>query len=138
MRDRGLKIVLWIAGVGWGSSIFMVVAPWSCVETCADMLGFGALPTGPAVVYGMRVMSAVSVFVGAYFIVLATNPRAYVPFLNLAIGGLMFVGLAALVAGAISNVPPLWYLGDGLSCWIMGFLLFIWRPRPQVAPLPAN
>ncbi len=132
MRDRGLKIVLWIAAVGWGSSIFMVVAPWSCYETCANMLGFGALPTGPAVVYGMRVMSAVSAFVGAYFLVLATNPRAYTPFLKLGIAGLMLIGLVALVAGAISNVHPLWYLGDGLGCWIIGLLLVVWYPNAQV------
>lgn len=132
MADKRLRVVLWIAGVGWGSSIFMVVAPWSCYETCADMLGFGALPTGPAVVYGVRVMSAVSAFVGAYFLVLATNPRAYIPFLKLGIGGLMFMGLVALVTGPMSNVPPLWYLGDGLSCWIIGLLLLVWYPKAQV------
>ena len=135
MADRGLKILLWIAAVGWGSSIFMVVAPWSCYETCADMLGFGALPTGPAVLYGVRVMSAVSAFVGAYLLILATNPRAYVPFLNLGIGGLMFIGLVCLVAGVMSNMHLLWYLGDGLGCWVIGSLLFIWRLRPETVAL---
>ena len=131
MADRGLKIVLWIAAVGWGSSIFMVVAPWSCYETCANMLGFGALPTGPAVVYGMRVMSAVSAFVGAYFLVLATNPRAYTPFLKLSIGGLMLVGLVCLVTGLALNMHPPWYLGDVLFCWIIGLLLLVWYPKAQ-------
>ncbi len=132
MPDRGLKIVLWIAGVGWGSSIFMVVAPWSCYETCANMFGFGALPTGPAVVYGVRVMSAVSAFVGAYFLVLARNPRAYAPFLKLSIGGLMFVGLVCLVTGLALNMRPPWYLGDVFFCWIIGLLLLVWYPKAQV------
>jgi len=132
MTDRGLKIVLWIAAVGWGHSIFAVLAPWSWFEGWVAMLGLGALPTGPVVVYGVRVVCAVSAFVGAYFLLLATNPRAYVPFLNLGIGGLIFVGLVCLIAGLALNMRPPWYLGDVLFCWIIGLLLLMWYPK---APL---
>jgi len=132
MADRGLKIVLWIAGVGCGISVLGVVVPWSWLEGWADMLGFGAVPTGPTVVYGMRVTSAVSAFVGVYFLILATNPRAYAPFLKLSIAGLMFVGLVCLVAGLTLNIRPPWYLGDVLFCWIIGLLLLVWYPKALV------
>ena len=96
MKDRRLRIVLWVAGVGCGISFLGVFVPWSWLEGWMTAWGVAAVPAAPVFVYCLRVGCATWGFAGLYFLILATNPTAYAPFLNLAIAGAMVLGLVAL------------------------------------------
>ncbi len=80
---RGLKICLWVAGVGCLSSVFGMFLPVSACESVARFFGVETLPDSPLCVYALRVMSAMAVAVGVFLIILALDPMKYgvmVPF----------------------------------------------------------
>lgn len=127
MANRKLSVVLWIAGIGCLLSIFGVVLPWSWLSAWVTVWGLGELPAGTMVVYAVRAGSATFALVGVFFLLLATDPVRYRPFLNLGIAGLILVGLVCLVSGVAVGMQPPWYLTDVAFCWILGILLFVWR-----------
>jgi len=133
MSDRRLRVVLWIAGVGCGIAIFGVVVPWDWLSSWSAAYGLEEMSADPLWVYGMRAACATWAFVGVFFLLVARDPTAYAPFLNLAIGGLLFVGLVCLITGAAVSMQPPWYLTDVAFCWVVGLLLLLWRQPRAVA-----
>ncbi len=127
---RGLKICLWIAGVACLLSIFGVFLPVSMWESIAKFFGVESLhlPDSPLVEYVVRVGSAMSVAMGVYLIILALHPTKYpvlVPFTGLAA---VFLGMVCGITGLVVGMPPLWFLGDSLSCLVLGILILVfWR-----------
>ncbi len=129
---RGLKICLWVAGVGCLLSVFGIFLPVSAWESIVKLFGIEPLPDSPLFFYTARLMSATYAAVGVFFIILALRPVDY---------GVMvpFSGLAAVVLGAICAVtgfavkmPNLWFLGDSLSCAVLGVLVLVfWRQVRQ-------
>ena len=74
---RSLKICLWIAAIGCLLSVFGVFLPFSVLESVAKAFGAQALPDSPLVIYAARVMSAMAVATGVYFVILALDPMKY-------------------------------------------------------------
>ncbi|MHC4791574.1 MAG: hypothetical protein ACYS8Y_09100 [Planctomycetota bacterium] len=125
---RGLKICLWIAGVGCLLSVFGMFLPIRVVESLARAFGVQTLPDSPLVMYAVRVMSATYAGVGVYFVILALHPMKYrvlVPFTGLAA---VFVGVVCGITGLAVAMPSLWILGDFVSCTVLGVLILVfWR-----------
>ena len=122
---RTLKNFLWIAGIvcllsGYG--LFLPISGW---EAIANFFGAESLqlPDSPLFVYVVRVCSAMAVATGVYLIILALNPMKYpvlIPFTGLAS---VFLGLVCGITGLTVGMSPLWFLGDTLSCVIVGLLI---------------
>jgi len=131
---RALKICLWIAGILCLLSVFGMFLPISALESIAKYFGIESLhlPDSPLVEYVVRVMSATYVAVGVYLVILALNPMKYgimVPFTGLAA---VFLGVACAITGLVVGMPVLWFLGDSLSCLVLGILILVfWRQAKQ-------
>jgi len=131
---RALKICLWIAGVGCLLSVFGMFLPMSVFESIAKFFGIELLPDSPLLVYAVRLMSATYAAVGVFFIILALQPMKYgvmVPFSGL---GAVFVGVVCAIAGLLTAMPLWWFLGDSLSCLVLGVLILVfWQQAKQTS-----
>ncbi|MHC4572130.1 MAG: DUF4345 family protein [Planctomycetota bacterium] len=125
---RGLKICLWIAGILCLLSVFGIFLPIRAIESLARAFGVQTLPDSPLVMYVIRAMSATYAGVGVYFVILALHPMKYgvmIPFTGLAA---VFVGVVCGITGMVVGMPPLWFLGDFVSCTVLGVLILVfWR-----------
>ncbi len=125
---RGLKICLWIAGILCLLSVFGMFLPVRVIESIAKAFGVQTLPDSPLVMYVVRVMSATYAGVGVYFVILALRPMDYgvlVPFTGLAA---VLLGVVCGITGLAVAMPPLWFLGDFVSCTVLGVLILVfWR-----------
>jgi hypothetical protein len=122
---RALKICLWIAGVGCLLSVFGMFLPMPVFESIAKFFGIELLPDSPLLVYAVRLMSATYAAVGVFFIILALQPMKYgvmVPFSGV---GAVFVGVVCAIAGLLTAMPLWWFLGDSLSCLVLGVLILV-------------
>jgi len=129
---RGLKICLWIAGILCLLSVVGMFLPLSAFEKIAKFFGGESfhqevvqIPDSPLVEYVIRVGSATYVAVGVYLIILALNPMKYpvlIPFTGLAA---VFLGVVCGITGLVAAMPPLWFLGDSLSCLVPGILILV-------------
>ena len=130
----GLKICLWVAGILCLLCVFGVFLPVSIWESFIGFFGLDSFPDSPLFDYVVRVTSATFVGVGVFFIILAKDPMKY---------GIMvpFTGLAAVVLGVICGItgfavkmPNLWFLGDALSCLVLGVLILVfWQQAKQTS-----
>ncbi len=131
---RALKICLWIAGVGCLLSVFGIFLPMPVFESIAKFFGIELLPDSPLLVYAVRLMSATYAAVGVFFIILALDPMKYgvmVPFSGL---GAVFVGVVCAIAGLSTAMPLWWFLGDSLSCLVLGVLILVyWQQAKQTS-----
>jgi hypothetical protein len=125
---RALKVCLWIAGVLCLLSVAGLFLPLSACESIAGLFGIDTLPGSPLIMYAIRTVSATFVGIGAFFIILAMNPMKYgvmVPFSGLVA---VFIAVVCLITGLAVGMPPLWFLGDSLSCLVLGVLIIVfWR-----------
>jgi hypothetical protein len=128
MRMRALKICLWVAGILCLLSVFGMFLPISAWQSFAKIFGIESLPDSPVFVYAARLMSATYVAVGVFFVILALAPMKYgimVPFAGIAS---VLLGVVCAIAGLIAAMPTLWFLGDSLSCVVLGVLILVfWR-----------
>jgi len=131
---RALKICLWIAGVGCLLSVFGMFLPMLVFESIAKFFGIESLPDSPLLVYAVRLMSATYAAVGVFFIILALDPMKYgvmVPFSGV---GAVFVGVVCAIAGLLTAMPLWGFLGDSLSCLVLGVLILVfWRQAKQTS-----
>ena len=102
--------------------------PIRVVESLARAFGVQTLPDSPLVMYAVRVMSATYAAVGVYLVILALHPMKYgvmIPFTGLAS---VFLGVVCGITGLAVAMPPLWVLGDFVSCTVFGVLILVfWR-----------
>jgi hypothetical protein len=131
---RSLKICLWIAAIGCLLSVVGVFLPLSVFESFAKIFGVPAFPDSPLFVYAVRVSSAMAVATGVYLIILALDPMKYpvlIPFTGLAS---IFLGVVCGIAGLAAGMAPMWFLGDSLSCLVMGVLILVfWQQAKQTS-----
>ncbi len=131
---RALKICLWIAGILCLLSVFGIFLPISVWESIAKYFGIESLhlPDSPLVEYAVRLMSATYVAVGVYLAILAVDPMKYgviIPFTGLAA---VFLGVVCAITGLVVGMPVLWFLGDSLSCLVLGILILVfWQQAKQ-------
>ena len=120
---RTLKIFLWIAGIGCLLSGLGTFLPISMLESFAKVFGVQPFPDSLLFVYVLRIVAAMAVATGVYLIILALDPMKYgplIPFTGLAS---VFLGLVCGITGLSVGMSPLWFLGDSLSCLIVGVLI---------------
>ncbi len=131
---RALKICLWITGVGCLLWVFGMFLPMSVFESIAKFFGIELLPDSLLFMYAFRLMSATYAAVGVFFIILALQPMKYgvmVPFSGL---GAVFVGVVCAIAGLSTAMPLWWFLGDSLSCLVLGVLILVfWQQAKQTS-----
>jgi hypothetical protein len=116
-------------------SVSGMFLPFSTFESIAGAFGVESLPDSPLFLYMIRVMSASYVGVGVFFVILALHPLKYgvmVPFSGLAA---VFVGIVCWVMGLVVRMPVLWFLGDSLSCLVLGILILIFWQKAKKTPL---
>lgn len=131
---RGLKICLWIAGIGCLLSVVGLFLPVSTWLSIAKFFGMESLPDSPLFSYMVRLMSATFAGIGVFFIILALRPTDYgvmVPFSGLAA---VVLGVVCAITGFAVKMPNLWFLGDSLSCLVLGILILVfWRQAKQTS-----
>ncbi len=128
---KGLKIALWIAAISCLTAIPFVFLPWSAVVGFSSWFGVETLPDTPIAIYFFKITFAVFGLIGIFFAILARNPFNYGPMLNLGGLGLILFGVLALSTGFFSAVPPIVYLGDGLSGLILGIAVLFFISRTE-------
>ncbi len=125
---RGLKICLWIGGILCLSSIVGVVLPVSMWESMTRYFGVESLPDSPLFFYMARVTSAMAVWLGVFFIILAMRPMDYGAMVPISGICAIALGIVCVITGFIEQMPKLWFFGDTLSCLALGVLILIfWR-----------
>jgi len=132
---RGLKVCLWIGGVGCLLSVFGMFLPMSAWESIAKAFGVQlVLPDSPLFVYVVRVMSATYAAMGVYLVILALRPMDYgvlVPFTGLAA---VLLGVVCAITGLAVGMRVWWFLGDSLSCTVLGVLIVVfWQQAKQTS-----
>ena len=131
---RALKICLWIAGFACLLSVFGMFLPVSAIESITKFFGIELLPDSPQFMYAVRLMSGTYAAVGVFFIILALDPMKYgvmVPFSGL---GAVFVGVVCAIAGLLAEMPLWWFMGDSLSCLVLGVLILVfWQQAKQTS-----
>ncbi len=131
---RALKVCLWIAGIGCLLSVFGMFLPVSAWESIARFFGIESFSDSPQFMYAVRLMSATYAAVGVFFVILALDPMKYgvmVPFSGL---GAVFVGVVCAIAGLLAAMPLWWFLGDSLSCAVVGVLILVfWQQTKQTS-----
>jgi len=131
---RALKICLWIAGIVCLISLFGMVLPVSSWESIARFFGIESFTDSPQFMYAVRVGSGTYAAVGIFFIILALDPLKYgvmVPFSGL---GAVFVGVVCVIAGLLTKMAFWWFLGDSLSCLVLGVLILVfWQQAKKTA-----
>lgn len=128
---RGLKICLWITGLLCLPCVFGIFLPISTLESFTSLFGIESLSGSPLVTYSIRVTSAMCVGIGVYFIILALNPMKYgvlVPFSGIAS---VILGVVCLITGRMVGMPAKWFLGDTLSCLILGILIVVFWQKAK-------
>jgi hypothetical protein len=102
-----------------------MVLPVSAWESITKFFGIESLPDSPQFMYAVRLMSGTYAGVGVFFIILALAPMKYgvmVPFSGV---GAVFVGVVCVIAGLLTEMPLWWFMGDSLSCLILGVLILV-------------
>jgi hypothetical protein len=108
--------------------------PVSAIESITRAFGIESLPDSPQFMYTVRLMSGTYTAVGVFFIIMALDPVRYgvmVPFSSL---GAIFVGLVCVIAGLLTAMPVWWFMGDSLSCLVLGVLILVfWQQAKKTA-----
>ena len=131
---RSLKFFLWISAIGCLLSGLGTFLPLSMLESFVKVLGVQAFPDSPLFVYVLRIVSAMAAATGVYLIILALQPMKYpalIPFTGLAA---IFLGLVCGITGMTVDMSTLWFLGDSLSCMVVGVLILVsWQQVKQTS-----
>ncbi len=131
---RGLKTVLWITAIGCLAVVPLIFFPWTSIANIISWFGAASLPDASIAVYYFKVTFGVFGVIGVFFIILARDPLAYGPMLNLGAFGLILYGILAFTLGISIRLPPMVYLGDGLSGLALGIgILFLASRANRVA-----
>jgi hypothetical protein len=129
---RGLKICLWIAGIGCLSSVIGMVLPLSALEFIWRAFGIASLPDSPQFMYAVRLLTATYGVAGVFLIILALDPVKYGPMVLFAGIASIFLGIVCGIAGLLAEMPLWWFLGDSLSCEVLGILILVfWQQAKQ-------
>jgi hypothetical protein len=129
----GLKICLWVTGILCLLCVFGMFLPVSTLESFTKLFGIESLSGSPLGTYMVRVMSATYVAIGVFFIMLAFDPMKYgviVPFSGIVS---VFLGVVCGITGPMVGMPTKWFLGDTLSCLVLGVLILVFWQKAKKA-----
>lgn len=128
---RGLKICLWIAGIGCLLAGVALFLPINALESWAKLFSEESLPRTAVFFYIVRLILATYFGVGLFYVILARDPMKYgvmIPFSGIIA---VFIGIVCLVSGLVYEMPALWFLGDVIPSIVLGVLIFIFWQRAQ-------
>ena len=126
---RALRAVLVVIGVLCGISVLGAVLPWSALVRIAEFWGLQPPPADPLVVYSARVGCLLGGLIGAFFLVLSSDPVRYRPMLVLGTAGLFLTGVVCLLTGWMTGLPLTGYLGDVTFCLVGAILICAFWPK---------
>ena len=126
-----LKVCLWITGLLCLLSIMGLFLSFSACESVAQFFGLEKLPNSPLIMYAVRTAAATYVGIGLYFILLAMQPLKYGKLVPFSAAVLVCIGAVCMVAGAMAQMPLVWYLSDSLSCAVLGILILVFWQRAK-------
>lgn len=130
---KGLKITLWLTAIACLTAVPFIFLPWSAIESIGSCFGVEPLPDTPIAIYFFKVVFSVFGLIGVFFIILARDPLGYGAMLKLGAFGLLLFGSSALIIGYSNGLPPIIYLGDGLSGVILGLAILIFSCKLKPA-----
>ncbi len=125
-RTNDRYVLLFLRVIGGISLLAFAAAmmPQTWIVETAEALGFDPFPFSPLTFYLARNLSLLYGFVGALLLVVSLDLDRYRPLVRyLAIGTILF-GLLQLVVDSMSGMPPSWTLGESLSTFVGGVLLY--------------
>lgn len=112
--------------------------PVRLLESLGQIFGGQEFPDSPIFLYALRVVSATYVVMGVFFVMLALRPVDYgamVPFSGIA---LVFLAVVCGITGQAAEMPLLWFLGDSLSCAVLGVLILLFRGQAKQTSQPSS
>ena len=104
-----LSVVCWLA-------IVPAVMPASWIEHAHESMGLGQFPQSPIAFYMARCLSAVSVFIGGLFWLLARDVVRYRIVIQYGAVSLLLLSMASVTIGLHAQLPFSWLLVDTLGC----------------------
>jgi hypothetical protein len=128
---RGLKICLWIAGIGCLLAGIALFLPISALDSMVKLFSEESLPSSAVSFYLLRLILATYFGIGLFYIILAREPVKYgmmIPFSGIIA---VFIGVVCAVAGLVYEMPVLWFLGDATPSIVLGVLIFIFWQKAK-------
>ena len=110
------KIILIVAALGWGISIFGILLPWSVATECLNGLGAGTIPNDPMLNYWLRMAGGGFTMIGVIFAAILLAPKKYAVLIPLMSYMSIAEGIILLVSGLRLGLPPFPFLGDTTFC----------------------
>ena len=126
---RALRICLLITGLICMLGLFGLIAPINLLESLTNRFGTMEFPKSPVMAYSIRGISATYVAIGVFYLILAYRPREYWRLIPVSGLALIWVALCCLIAGVVTGIPRGWFLGDFLTCTILGILICVFWCR---------
>jgi hypothetical protein len=122
---KALRIALGAASFVCFSGLIGVFVPMSHIARLAVRYGGAGTAPGPEFEYLFRLTAAVMAGCGAFYGILAWNPRAHGSLVPVSGGAILFVGLVLLVAGLSAGMITWVVLSDFLSCALVGAAILV-------------
>jgi hypothetical protein len=126
---KGLKVVLWICGVGFLLSFPFLLVPWRIMADWCGRMGVEIAISAPVAAYMTRGILVCCGLIGVFFVILAKDPLRYGPMLPLAGYGFIFAGLVCLAGGIRYDLPFIMFGFDVIFCVVAGKLILVFRGR---------
>lgn len=122
--SRRLKLFLKFIGYVSLLAFAASVMPEKWIVETSEFLGFRPFPDSPLTFYLARNLSLLYGFVGAALLVVASDLERYRPLVGIAAKGTILFGVLQLVVDGQSGMPIWWTLGESLSTFGGGCLLW--------------
>jgi len=120
------RLLLFLRGVGYVTLLAFAAAvmPEKWMVEASEFLGFEPFPDSPLTFYLARNLSLLYGFVGAALLIIAADLDRYRPLVGFAAKGTLLFGVLQLVVDGQSSMPIWWTLGESLSTFGGGCLLW--------------
>jgi cell division protein FtsW (lipid II flippase) len=126
--DRNVLLFLRVIGGVSLLAFLAAVMPTHWMIEAAEALGFEPFPDSPLTFYLARNLSLLYGFVGALLIIISLDLDRYRPLVWYAAVGTILFGVLQLVVDSMAELPAWWTLGESLSTFFGGVLLY-WLQR---------
>jgi len=134
-----LRIVLIVVGLlTLAFSLAGIFVPWQNIVDWMSTwnVTLPAAPDSPITVYMFRAMCVTYAWAGFLFLLAAADLSKYLVLIRTLALASICTGLACILVGSKLDLPPLVYLGDGVSCLVAGIL--IWTLSIPLSRQPAQ
>lgn len=131
MYSRLLKLILFVAALGWGVAILGALLPFPMVVAGLQGLGAGPIPADPMLDYWLRMAGDGFAMTGTVFAAALVQPRTYEAMLPLMAWLSIAEGVILLVSGLRLGLPPFPFWADTVFCLATGAGILVIHPRAQ-------